>query len=87
MTGPTAPTAVSSLAPTPDQSFPTPWRPRPRRVSLARGAVVADNGCVLTLWVDTLCVHGDTPDALAIATAVRRALVEAGIDVIAPSPT
>ena len=28
---------------------------------------------VLTLWVDTLCIHGDSPGAVAIATAVRRA--------------
>ena len=46
---------------------------------------MADNGCVLTLWVDTLCVHGDPPGALAIATAVRRAMVEAGIDGSQPS--
>ncbi len=42
-------------------------------LSLARGAVVADDGSVLTLWVDTLCIHGDSPGAVAIAWAVRRA--------------
>jgi UPF0271 protein len=52
-------------------------------ISLARGAVVADDGSVLTLWIDTLCVHGDNPGALAIAASVRRAVVEAGIDVVA----
>jgi len=30
--------------------------------------------------VDTICVHGDTPDAGAIATAVRQALKEAGVE-------
>jgi UPF0271 protein len=30
---------------------------------------------------DSLCVHGDTPGAVAIATAVRIALVEAGIEI------
>jgi len=54
-------------------------------LSLARGAVVASDGCVLTLWVDTLCVHGDSPAAVAIATAVRRAMVDARIDVTAPA--
>jgi 5-oxoprolinase (ATP-hydrolysing) subunit A len=54
-------------------------------LALARGAVVADDGCVLTLWVDTLCVHGDSPGAVAIATAVRRAMADAGIDVVAPA--
>ncbi len=65
--------------------FSDPVAASAQAVSLARGAVVADDGCVLTLWVDTLCVHGDTPGALAIATAVRRAVVEAGIDVVAPT--
>jgi UPF0271 protein len=39
----------------------------------------------LTLWVDTLCIHGDSPDAVVIATAVRAALAESGIDVVAPA--
>jgi UPF0271 protein len=53
--------------------------------SLARGAVAASDGCVLTLWVDTLCIHGDTPGAVAIAAAVRAALAELDIDVAAPA--
>ena len=54
-------------------------------LSLARGAVVADDGCVLTLWVDTLCVHGDSPGAVSIATAVRTAMADVGIEVVAPA--
>ena len=54
-------------------------------LGLARGAVVADDGSVLTLWVDTLCIHGDSPGAVAIATAVRRVLADVGIDVVAPA--
>jgi 5-oxoprolinase (ATP-hydrolysing) subunit A len=53
-------------------------------LSLARGAVVAEDGSVLTLWVDTLCIHGDSPGAVALATAVRRVMADAGIDVVAP---
>ena len=49
------------------------------------GAVVASDGSLLTLWVDTLCVHGDTPAAVAIATAVRRVMGEAGFEVTAPA--
>jgi UPF0271 protein len=52
---------------------------------LARGAAVAVDGSVLTLWVDTLCIHGDTPGAATIASAVRQALAGAGIDVVAPA--
>jgi UPF0271 protein len=54
-------------------------------LSLARGAVVASDGSLLTLWVDTLCIHGDTPAALAIANAVRRAMDDAGFKVTAPA--
>jgi 5-oxoprolinase (ATP-hydrolysing) subunit A len=54
-------------------------------LSLAKGAVVAVDGSVLTLWVDTLCIHGDSPGAVAIATAVRQAMAGAGIDVAAPA--
>ncbi len=54
-------------------------------LSLARGAVVASGGSLLTLWVDTLCVHGDSPGAVAIATAVRRVMAEAGFEVTAPA--
>ena len=54
-------------------------------LTLARGAVVAADGSVLTLWVDTLCVHGDSPGAVAIATAVRTAMAEVGIEVVAPA--
>jgi UPF0271 protein len=53
--------------------------------SLARGAVAATDGSVLTLWVDTLSIHGDSPGAVAIATAVRAALAELDIDVAAPA--
>jgi UPF0271 protein len=54
-------------------------------LTLARGAVVADDGSVLTLWVDTLCIHGDSPGAVAIATSVRAAMVDAGMQVRAPA--
>ena len=54
-------------------------------VSLARdGAVELADGSVLHLRVDTLCVHGDSPGAVAIATQVRRTLEESGMDVVAP---
>jgi len=45
--------------------------------------VAAVDGGVVHLEADTLCVHGDTPGALAIASAVRRSLEEAGVSVAA----
>jgi UPF0271 protein len=44
-------------------------------VALASGTGVrASDGSILRLDVDTICVHGDTPNAAAIARAVRQAL-------------
>jgi UPF0271 protein len=45
------------------------------------GGVRAHDGTFLELAVDTLCLHGDTPGAPAIAAAVRAALVGAGVKV------
>lgn len=51
-------------------------------VSLARdGRVRATDGSTVALEADTICVHGDTPNAPAIARAVREALVAAGIEI------
>jgi 5-oxoprolinase (ATP-hydrolysing) subunit A len=69
---------------TPGAVLAEPSAAAAQALGLARGAVVADDGCVLTLWVDTLCVHGDSPGAVAIATAVRRVMAGEGIDVVAP---
>jgi UPF0271 protein len=54
-------------------------------VAIARdGRVTAVDGSVLPLAAATLCVHGDTPGAAAIAAAVRRELAAAGITVRSP---
>ncbi|MDE3194289.1 MAG: LamB/YcsF family protein [Chloroflexota bacterium] len=51
-------------------------------VSIARDhRVTASDGGTLAVEVDTLCLHGDTPGAPAIARAVHAALAAAGIDV------
>jgi 5-oxoprolinase (ATP-hydrolysing) subunit A len=50
-----------------------------------RGTVTLRDGTVLSLPVDTLCVHGDSPNAPSLARAVGEALAEAGIAVAAPS--
>ncbi len=41
--------------------------------------VVTGTGARIKLQVDTLCIHGDEPGAVAIAATVRRALESAGI--------
>ncbi|MBA3795705.1 MAG: LamB/YcsF family protein, partial [Chloroflexi bacterium] len=51
-------------------------------VSIARdGRVRAHDGSMLEIRADTICIHGDTPGAAAIAKAVREALDAAGIEV------
>ncbi|MGO4592860.1 LamB/YcsF family protein [Leifsonia sp. 2TAF2] len=45
------------------------------------GTVEAADGTVIDVTVDSLCVHGDTPGAVAMAQAVRDALTQAGIEV------
>jgi UPF0271 protein len=41
--------------------------------------VIARSGRRLTLPLASLCVHGDTPDAVAIATQARATLEAAGV--------
>jgi 5-oxoprolinase (ATP-hydrolysing) subunit A len=56
-------------------------------VRIARdGTVEAVDGTEVRLRADTLCLHGDNPEAVANARAVRQALERAGIEVRALSP-
>jgi UPF0271 protein len=51
-----------------------------RAVALATGSLIdAVDGTRIAIEVDSLCVHGDTPNAVAMARAVRAALEAAGI--------
>jgi len=43
------------------------------------GTVVALDGTVVDVRVDTLCVHGDNPEAVELVRAVREGLVAAGV--------
>jgi UPF0271 protein len=53
-----------------------------RTVRIAtRGEVVAADGSVVPVQAASVCVHGDTPGAVAIARAVRAALEQAGVEV------
>ncbi len=48
---------------------------------VTQGTVVSIDGTQLSLHPDTICVHGDTPEAVAIAAAVSRALKKAEVEV------
>ena len=53
-----------------------------RAVRMARdGEVVAVDGSLVAVRAGSLCVHGDTPGAAALALRVREALVAAGLGV------
>jgi UPF0271 protein len=53
-----------------------------RAVRMVReGKVIARDGTTITLRVDTICVHSDTPGAADLAAAVREGLEQAGIEV------
>ena len=53
-------------------------------VSIARdGRVTAHGGKHVDVRADTICIHGDGPDAVAVARAVRGALARVGIAVSA----
>lgn len=45
--------------------------------------VVAIDGAVIPISAESICVHGDTPGAAAIAVSVRDTLVAAGVDIAA----
>ena len=47
--------------------------------------IVTQNGNLIPTPIHSICVHGDTPESLAIATAIRRELEANGIKV-APLP-
>ncbi|MEO6578642.1 MAG: 5-oxoprolinase subunit PxpA, partial [Candidatus Limnocylindria bacterium] len=48
------------------------------------GRVVTSDGSPLAIRAESICCHGDTPGAVAIAAAVRDALESAGIGCSAP---
>jgi UPF0271 protein len=47
------------------------------------GEVTAVDGSLVSLEVDSVCVHGDSPGAVAMAARVRDALADAGVELAA----
>ncbi|MDN4480300.1 LamB/YcsF family protein [Demequina muriae] len=59
-----------------------------RALAIAAGTpLVAHDGSSLTVTARSLCVHGDTPGAAALAADVRRALIDAGVELRAFTDT
>lgn len=54
-----------------------------RMVRLATdGVIEAIDGSLVEVRAESICVHGDTPGAVAVAAAVRTALTNAGVQVV-----
>ena len=54
----------------------------PRAVRMVRdGLVTASDGRDVAVRADTICVHSDTPGAVALAAALRQGLIDAGIEI------
>jgi UPF0271 protein len=54
-----------------------------RVLALVRtGTVPAVDGTAVAVAADSVCVHGDTPNAVAMARAVREVLTAAGVEVV-----
>lgn len=59
-----------------------PARAAARMVAMVQaGAIIAESGRRIPTRIDTICLHGDTAEAVAIARAVRGALEAAGVRV------
>jgi 5-oxoprolinase (ATP-hydrolysing) subunit A len=55
------------------------------RTMLREGRVIARSGEAVPIRADTLCLHGDRPDAVAFARALRAALLADGVAIRAPA--
>jgi UPF0271 protein len=52
----------------------------PRIVKMVKaGAIIAESGRMIETSIDTICLHGDTPEAVEIAKSVRACLEAEGI--------
>ncbi|MFY0680626.1 MAG: LamB/YcsF family protein [Thalassovita sp.] len=56
--------------------------PRMARMICA-GAIITESGKHIETQIDTICLHGDTPEAVEIAKSVRTALLDDGISIAA----
>jgi UPF0271 protein len=66
----------------PDALISDPARAAAQAVAIAvDGSVRSADGTAVTVRAESICCHGDTPGAVEIAAAVRRALESAGVTV------
>ncbi len=87
---PTAIEAFADRAYTPDGSLVSRTQPgavlREDQVQehvarIAEGHIKAIDGTILDVAADSICVHGDSPGAVAMAAAVRQTLIDNGVTI------
>lgn len=67
----------------PDAMIHDPEIAIPRAVRMVtEGKVTAITGEEVPIQADSICVHGDNPEAIAFVARIRRALEEAGVEVV-----
>ncbi len=55
----------------------------PRILNMVQeGAIITESGKRLESSIDTICLHGDGPTAVQIASSVRKTLIDGGVEVI-----
>ena len=70
----------------PDAMIHDPDQAAARIVAMLRdGGIRTKGGKLLPTRIDTICVHGDGAEALAIATTLAKALGDAGLAIAAPA--
>jgi len=66
----------------PDAIIEDPKRAAAQAVEIAvNQRVTASHGKPIPVHAQTLCIHGDTPNAVDVASAVRKALSSAGVEI------
>ncbi len=67
----------------PDALITDPEKAADQAIGIAcDGMIVAANGAHIRVDAQTICIHGDTQNASAIATEVRNRLVLAGVKIV-----
>ncbi|HET9897074.1 MAG TPA: 5-oxoprolinase subunit PxpA [Streptosporangiaceae bacterium] len=67
----------------PEDLHADPVKVAARAVSIVtRGTVTSADGSDVPVTARSLCIHGDTPGAVALATSVRAALEQAGVRLV-----
>jgi 5-oxoprolinase (ATP-hydrolysing) subunit A len=66
----------------PDALIEDPKRAAAQAVDIVvHQRVIASQGKAIRVQAQTLCVHGDTPNAVDVASAIRKALGNAGVEI------